>query len=397
MEWRATALRRAGAADWKQFQAMCGLEYASEPEVLAALLPYLYGCQVQHTVQGDTLLKLARRFQTTVKAILAANPQLEPNRLPVGTMVTIPLAFPVVATNVPFSSAWLRVCLRGLKMRYPFLEMEEIARSVSGRPVPVVRIGNGPRVVCWSGAHHANEWITTPLLLRFVEEYAHSIACNGAINGHNARALAQSVTLHVVPMVNPDGVDLVVGEGTDAERRDALRLAANAPQVPFPTGWKANLRGVDLNLQYPARWEQAKAQKAKTGWGGPGPKNYVGSAPLTEPESAALYAYTRRIRPDCILAYHTQGEEIYWQMEGAAAEQARELGEWMEVVSGYRLSSTPPESDAAGYRDWFVQEFQRPGYTIEAGHGESPLPLEQFEEIYNHNIGILTLSLTGGV
>ena len=28
--------------------------------------------------------------------------------------------------------------------------------------------------------------------------------------------------------------------------------------------------------------------------------------------------------------------------------------------------------------------------------GENPLPIEQFEEIYNHNLGILMLSLTGG-
>lgn len=45
----------------------------------------------------------------------------------------------------------------------------------------------------------------------------------------------------------------------------------------------------------------------------------------------------------------------------------------------------------AGYKDWFLQEYRRPGYTIEAGLGTNPLPLSQFNEIYNDNIGILVL------
>ena len=29
----------------------------------------------------------------------------------------------------------------------------------------------------------------------------------------------------------------------------------------------------------------------------------------------------------------------------------------------------------AGYKDWFIQYYDRPGYTIEVGLGQSPLPL----------------------
>ena len=92
-----------------------------------------------------------------------------------------------------------------------------------------------------------------------------------------------------------------------------------------------------------------------------------------------------------ILAYHTQGQEIYWQFQGFEAENAEEIGNILATVSGYRLANVPYESGFAGYKDWFLQQYQRPGYTIEAGIGQNPLPISQFDEIYRDNLGILVL------
>ena len=74
---------------------------------------------------------------------------------------------------------------------------------------------------------------------------------------------------------------------------------------------------------------------------------------------------------------------------------ARELGEEFARVSGYSLEEVPFESSFAGYKDWFIQRFRRPGYTIEVGEGENPLPLSQFDEIYRDNMGILTTAALG--
>ena len=94
-----------------------------------------------------------------------------------------------------------------------------------------------------------------------------------------------------------------------------------------------------------------------------------------------------------ILAYHTQGKEIYWQFQNYASEEARTIGELFASVSGYQLANVPYESGFAGYKDWFLQEYRRPGYTIEAGLGTNPLPISQFNEIYNDNLGILVFGL----
>ena len=115
------------------------------------------------------------------------------------------------------------------------------------------------------------------------------------------------------------------------------------------------------------------------------------SGPLTEPESLALYNFTLLHNFRLIITYHTQGKEIYWQFQNYAIEEARIIGELFASVSGYQLSNVPYESGFAGYKDWFLQEYRRPGYTIEAGIGNNPLPVSQFNEIYNDNLGILVL------
>ena len=90
-----------------------------------------------------------------------------------------------------------------------------------------------------------------------------------------------------------------------------------------------------------------------------------------------------------MLAFHTQGKEIYWQFDDIDVPGARELGEKLASVSGYALSDVPYNSAFAGYKDWFIKIFRRPGYTIEAGSGTNPLPLSQFDEIYKDTLPIL--------
>ena len=51
-------------------------------------------------------------------------------------------------------------------------------------------------------------------------------------------------------------------------------------------------------------------------------------------------------------------------------------------------------SGYAGYKDWFIMNYDRPGYTVEAGLGENPLPMSQFAQIYEDNKEILLGGMT---
>lgn len=303
----------------------------------------------------------------------------------------------IVQTDIPITSASNQQMIGDLMRTYPFCRTETIATTAFQRPISTLVIGNGPRKVLFTAAHHANEWITALVLLKFAEVFAQAIQTGGTIGGENARALAEKATVYMIPLVNPDGVDLVTGalQPGNIQYDLARRLAQDYPTIPFPNGWKANLLGVDLNLQYPAGWLKAREIKFSQGYTSPGPRDYVGRAPLNQLETRALAEFTEFLDPELILAYHTQGKEIYWQFQDIVVPGTEELGQKMAQASGYTLANVPYGSGFAGYKDWFLQNFRRPGYTIEAGSGENPLPLSQFQEIYQDNLPILILGILG--
>ena len=303
----------------------------------------------------------------------------------------------IVKTDIPMTSTLCEQTILELVKTYPFLRTELLTETAFGRKIRTLVIGTGPRKVIYSAAHHANEWITTPVLLKFAEEFAEAIQNEGAIFGIDAKTLAAAATIYMVPMVDPDGVDLVTGAITAGEGQYEIahRMAENYPSIPFPDGWKANLLGVDLNLQYPAGWMKAREIKFSQGFTRPGPRDYVGRAPLDQRESRALAGYTEYIDPALILAFHAQGKEIHWQFDDIEVPGAEELGQRFADLSGYTLTEPAEISSYAGYKDWFIKVFRRPGYTIEVGSGTNPLPLEQFDEIYRDNLGILVTAALG--
>ena len=135
----------------------------------------------------------------------------------------------------------------------------------------------------------------------------------------------------------------------------------------------------------------AKKIKYNLGFTGPAPRNFVGYGPLTEPEALAIYNFTLKYDFKLVITYHTQGKEIYWQFANFNPPNSFYIGTQFAKSSGYKLTDTPYNSSFAGYKDWFIQDYNKPGYTIEAGIGESPLPISQIDEIYRDNIGILIL------
>lgn len=144
-------------------------------------------------------------------------------------------------------------------------------------------------------------------------------------------------------------------------------------------------------MQFPAGWKNAKEIKYAQGFDMPAPRDFVGFGPLTEPESLAIYNFTLMHDFRLVIAYHTQGKEIYWNFQNINPPQSHEIGTKFANASGYLLTDVPYNSSFAGYKDCFIQDYNRPGYTIEAGIGENPLPIDQFDYIYNDNLGILVL------
>lgn len=264
---------------------------------------------------------------------------------------------------------------------FPDLKMSVEGYSVMGKPIPALFLGKGKRRILFCAGHHANEWLTSLVLIQFIR--------NLCKEGSN-----ENYTACFIPLINPDGMDLVTGTlNSGSFFEEAEDISAHYPKIPFPSGWKANVRGVDLNLQYPARWEKAKMLKSKLGYNQPAPRDFVGFCPLCEPESHALAELTENFLPHVAIALHSQGEVVYYNHAGSAPEGARKLGQKIAAAGGYQLENTPAESDNAGYKDWVISRFGTPAYTIELGLGENPLPVSQLDSICRRAFPMLQATL----
>lgn len=176
--------------------------------------------------------------------------------------------FMIVNPSVKYNSSILKKDLDALIFKYPFLKLYTIGYSVLDNPIYSVRLGFGSKQVCYLASTHANEYITTTLLMKFLENMCIAYYQNSSISGYNVKNLLNSTTIYLIPLVNPDGVDLLNGNisSTSNSYIYARYIASKYPDIPFPNGWKANIKGVDLNLQFPAGWEQAKEIKYSQGF-----------------------------------------------------------------------------------------------------------------------------------
>jgi g-D-glutamyl-meso-diaminopimelate peptidase len=338
--------------------------------------------------QGDTLWRLAQQKGLPLDALLLVNPSVNPNALQRGQRLNLPVRVtaPVVAGRRTYDYAALQQDLALLAELYPFIIRRPIGRSVMGKTLEEIQVGRGAKRVHINASFHANEWLTTPILMQTLNTYLLAITNDRDIRGRAILPFYNYVTLSLVPLVNPDGVDLVIHGAPREEPYRSNVLAINGGSSDF-SGWKANIRGVDLNNQFPAFWEREATENVQV----PSPRDFPGYQPLTEPEANAMAELTGRGNFNRVLAYHTQGKVIFWGFEGFEPPEARVLAAEFARVSGYQAIRYV--ASWAGYKDWFIQYWRRPGFTIELGRGINPLPLSQFNEIYEEQLGIFLAAL----
>lgn len=336
--------------------------------------------------KNDSLWKLANSRNISVDALILMNQRTNPNQLQIGETIFLPkrVISPIVEGKVAYDFALLTEHINQLKEVYPFIRIQTIGTSVLGKPIQEIRLGRGNKKVHFNAAFHANEWITTPILMSMLNTFLLSLTNSVPIRGLYTLPLYEQVNLSIVPMVNPDGVDLVINGPTEQLREQVIEM--NQGSTDF-SRWKANIRGVDLNKQFPANWEIEKERNVKV----PNFRDFPGENPLTEPESVAMANLARENLFDRLIALHTQGKEIYWGYEGFEPPESQFLANEFQRVSGYQAIQYIDSH--AGFKDWYIQEFRKPGFTVELGMGVNPLPLTQFDEIYEEILGIFLTSM----
>lgn len=277
--------------------------------------------------------------------------------------------------------------------RYSFIEVSSIGRSLFGKDIPLISLGKGDRAILYVGAHHASEWITSVILLRYINEYCELHKNSGRIYGHPLSYIFSTRKIYVIPMLNPDGVDYHIN-GVNKENLLYDRVVRMNEGNDF-LHWQANARGVDLNHNYNCGFEEYKRIEQENGIFGGAPTKYSGTEPESEPETKAICNFLR-FKDDIrsVITLHSQGEEIYYSSGGKTAPRSLSMANVFSRMSGYKLSVPSGSACFGGLLDWCIQELNIPAFTFECGKGENPLPLEDYFKIYSDLREVLFLAPT---
>lgn len=281
--------------------------------------------------------------------------------------------------------------IRQLKHRYNFIQRCAIGRSVLGRAIPALIIGAGAHPVLYVGAHHALEYMTSMVLVRFIGELCEHIEAGKGFHGINIETILKRRSVYIIPMLNPDGVELHLNgleTAPAAVRENLLRISGGNFD-----DWQANARGVDLNHNYNAGFKLLRRMELENGITGPAPRQFGGVKPESEPETHALCNLCRKMIFRRAYAFHSQGEEIYWEYGSKTPKNSLDIARSLSAASGYSMARPQGLASHGGFKDWYINVFARPGFTIEIGKGKNPLPLAYFDDIYGKIEKMLILGL----
>lgn len=270
------------------------------------------------------------------------------------------------------------------KCTSPLISTYHIGSSVQGTPLLAVKLGFGPTHILIHGTHHAREAITTILILDQINYLARLYQAQASINDISIVDLLNQITFTFVPLVNPDGADLVLNGKSSLS--PTFKGQPYLQKRYFPS-WKANIHGVDLNENYPTQYPTPNLACA------PGAELYPGSSPFSEPETLALKNLTHQALFDGTISYHSSGEEIYWYYNQPNESPDLSIVQKVAKETGYILIPKHTPTTGSGYKDWFIETYHKPSLTIEVSPyvGPRKVPAKNYRSIYyaNKNVPIL--------
>ncbi len=284
-----------------------------------------------------------------------------------------------------YSYEQMQTDLQQLAQAYPsLLHLSSIGFSEEGRELTLAILGNenANRKIFLQAAIHAREYMVTEITMAQIDYMLTHQSEQLPDSELTIGELLTQVCFHIVPMSNPDGVVIVQSGKIPAAFSD--RYPDNIATI-----WKANAKGIDLNANFDADWENYGSKVNE-----PAYMSYKGSSPECAAESKALADYLRANQFDLILSYHTSGSVIYWSFGGnECAEVNRQnydLACQLSVGSGFTVSKQASTS-TAGLKDWAITALKTPSLTIEFAAASSPIMQREFDQIWARGRDMLSV------
>ena len=283
----------------------------------------------------------------------------------------------VVEPKCVYTYDYMNADLALLARIYPDLfKVYSIGTTTEGRDMIAFDFGKGSTRIVLCGAMHAREYIASTFLMYLADTYALGYAADAQRDGYSFRELLDSVTFTIVPMVNPDGINLVQNGYDSTKNPDAVK-SMQTNQYGC-RGWKATVNGVDLNNNFDFMWRQKGGKPASAGYGGP----YAAS----EPETRAMQNLINDTDFKLFASFHSQGQVVYWMDPNCDQTLANKFSPYVDRICneiGFEKMPSDGTYGVSGYMTDYIRYYKRAmALTIELCQytGEYPYPENRFDD-----------------
>lgn len=251
-----------------------------------------------------------------------------------------------ISYNKAYDYGMLKEYLEITAMRYSTVSLGYIGTTVGNRGIPVVRIGadRDNRGVMYVGGISASDRISPAVLLRFICDYAEFLETGKRLYSVNLPYLFENRTVHIIPMLNPDGYE-IRALGADGE---VLSDRLNRISGGDFSNWTGNGRGADLNNNFSF----------------PGKTDVTSTDPDAEPEVFALCNYIRLFEEISVLiGLRADFLGIRYFSGGKYPPRSRTIGRLLSRMTGTPLlAPSETEEIRGGCTDWFIDERNKPAF-----------------------------------
>lgn len=271
--------------------------------------------------------------------------------------------------------------IKALKKKYHGLvDYEVIGKTVDNRNIYDVVIGNknAKKSLLVVSTLHAREYVASMVCMSQIEYYLGKYY--GKIAGKSVKGLLSNMSIHYVPMANPDGVTISqFGKSHIRNKKIRSRLYKLRGSS---SRWKANARGVDLNKNYPARFKVR---------GRAGAEGYSGSKASSENETKAIVKLTTSLKKKNglkgVVNYHAMGSIIYGScsIKGKIRTNTSRMYSLARGLTGYSSAGSGGGFGYGNYREYVMYNMGLPSITIEVGRTPCPVPRWEYSGIWNRN------------
>lgn len=240
-----------------------------------------------------------------------------------------------------------------IEARYSTVKVAVLGETVMGRSIPVITLGKNreSRGVLYVGGMHGTDLYTSAVLMRFIKDYAEFLEAGKRMYGVSMPYLYSSRTIHIIPMLNPDGYAIRKTGVSNIPIADRL-IKINDNSSDF-TKWQYNARGVDLRQNF----IHCKKELPKTS----------GLSSESEPETSALCKYIKMAENGVIgrieLALELNSDNNYIRCTSGEVSVARSktLARLLSRMTG---CSVDKHSEAeCGLTDLFLRQIERPAFS----------------------------------